>query len=258
MKKWSIGTFLASLLTMLCMTGNAIAATDDSLTSSINQACNHNPQNHHKHHKKCLPEKELTAQFRMWEAFQIAQDNAAKVHNALDKVLDSNGPGDPNFETYIDFVIGLQLDPNNMDITIDGNHITNSTQFRAAWAALSQAYAYRKRNITEWIIDETAYVDQNCLRQITAYAIGQNFNILNFVPFGHFTTINSYSNDRFQVVLQEIPPKEGQNCEFNFRIKSVVQITEAIFPLPNGAQVVSSPFGPPNPPLIACPPNPAQ
>lgn len=192
----------------------------------------------HDHHH-CISEHKLKYQFRKWEAFLIAQNNAGKVHRALDRVLSSAGPGDPAFEEGVGYVLSVQLDQDNMDVTIDNTHITNAQQFRAAWAGLADLFRYRKRNVTEWILDEQAYKDDDCLRQITLNAVGQNFNWLQ-------NGTVSYSNDRFRLTLVEVPYEDGHNCSFNFRIKKIEQITEARFIFPAGtvAQVVSSPVDP--------------
>ena len=42
----------------------------------------------------------------------------------------------------------------------------------------------------------------------------------------------NYSTDRFTVTLQELPQNLGHDCNFNFRIVSLRQITESRFPLP--------------------------
>jgi hypothetical protein len=115
---------------------------------------------------------------------------------------------------------------------------------------LTNLYKYRKRWMSEFMVLD--YSDVDCLRTITIYAIGQNFNILNSIV-APFTSIDSYSNDRFQVTLVEVPYCEGDNCEYNFRIKQVIQITEAIFPLPDGAIIVSPYTNPPgNVPPTPC------
>jgi hypothetical protein len=78
-------------------------------------------------------------QARKLEALLIAQTNASKVHRALDNVMDSNGPGDPAFEAGTDFVIGLQFDPNNMSINIDGVTSTDASTIKANWANATNA-----------------------------------------------------------------------------------------------------------------------
>ena len=184
-------------------------------------------------------------QARKLEALLIAQTNASKVHRALDNVMDSNGPGDPAFDAGTDFVIGLQFDPNNMSINIDGVTSTDASTFKANWANATNAIKYRKRTEDDWTLAQYQE-DANCLRRITAYSTGKNYNVTNTngapLTFTNIadssirtvpTKTANYAADRFTVTLQEIqPPLTGRDCSFNFRIVSIKQITESRFLLP--------------------------
>lgn len=217
-------------------------------------------------------------QARKLEALFIAQTNASKIHRALDNVMDSNGPGDQAFENGINYVLSLQVGtgPNQMDIWIDDKHSTDAASFRANWAGATQAVKYRKRTEDDWTLAKYEE-DHNCLRTLTAYSTGKNFNITNTpVPNSVPPTFAAnYSTDRFVVTLKELPLPQN-DCNFGFRIVSLRQITEARFPLPpvpfpaaplNGSPIafgiVSSPVDPAviaspisavlNLPLVPCP-----
>jgi hypothetical protein len=202
-------------------------------------------------------------QNRKLEALFIAQANASKIHRALDNVMDATGPygtGDTAFDQGIDYVLSLQFGtgPGQMDIWIDDKHSTDAASFKANWFSATQAFKYRKRTEDDWTIANYEE-DASCLRKITAFSTGKNFNITNTpIPASNPpSNAANYATDRFTVTLQELPPNLGHDCNFNFRIVSLRQITESRFPLPpvpvpaapvNGSLVsfgvVSSPIDP--------------
>ena len=177
-------------------------------------------------------------QNRKLEALFIAQTNASKIHRALDNVMDASGPygtGDTAFDQGIDYVLSLQFGtgPGQMDIVIDDKVSTDALSFKANWASATQAVKYRKRTEDDWTI-ASYEEDASCLRRITAFSTGKNFNITNTpIPASNpLSNAANYSTDRFTVTLQELPQNLGHDCNFNFRIVSLRQITESRFPLP--------------------------
>jgi len=176
--------------------------------------------------------KQIEKNFRMMEAFQLAYEGSSQDIIALDNVLYAQ-PGDPFFTTNINAVIANQLDPNHMNIYIDGVTVTNSTEFIANWTALTTLYKYRKRYFSDYI--PISYCeDDNGLRTLSYWAAGSSFAILNisktFSPAVTTPTNSFILFDRYTVVKVEVSPNV-------FKIKSLVQQTESVFPLPSSGFV---------------------
>lgn len=180
----------------------------------------------------CYSAQSLEWRFRRLEALQITTELNSKIMNALDKVMFSNGPSDPEFHVHVGFVLAHQYDLNNMNILIDQNYLNNADQFRAGWAIAAGIYKYRKRYITNYII--VSYNDDGCLRRITLHGVGTSFGIVNAVSPTH-PTLDFVEFDRFTINYVETEPGV-------FKVNGLTQITESEFPLPDGAHVVSSPY----------------
>src|SRR5881275_2322111 len=63
----------------------------------------------------------LEFKVRKEDAFRTTTELLSKMMIALDRVLLSKGKGDPDFHENLDFVMGLQLDPEKMNIVIESS-----------------------------------------------------------------------------------------------------------------------------------------
>jgi hypothetical protein len=182
------------------------------------------------------------AQLRKAEAFQTVTELNAKAMNALDMVM-ATTPGSPEWSKHIQFVESLQPSSGVYNLQIDRfPRITDQAVFEQVWTTLAAVFKYRKRHITNYFI--TQYADHACLRTIRVHGVGTSFGILEEgvplqghpgAPAGQFHISRVFVDfDRFEITWAEESPGD-------FRVQHMSQITEATFPLPEGASVVSSP-----------------
>ncbi len=180
----------------------------------------------------------LEQHVRKEEGFRLSTEMLSKLIDALDKVLLSEGPGDNNFDDNVNFVLSHQFDQKNMGLVIESSKMGNAEAFRARWAALAGVFKYRKRFISNWIVED--YKDVNCLREIRVHGVGSSFSVLDDdvkLPSGFRTARNSLDFDRFTISFREISPEQ-------FRVVDMIQFTESVYPLPEGAGLLPgrSPF----------------
>jgi hypothetical protein len=184
----------------------------------------------------------LAANFRKAEAFQTVTALNAQAMNALDMVM-ATTPGSPAWSKHIQFVESVQPSSGVYNLQIDTFPlITNQASFEKVWTTLAAVFKYRKRNITNYFI--THYEDNDCLRTIRVHGVGTSFGMLeDGVPLkgqpgasaGQFHISRVFVDfDRFEITWAEESPGD-------FRVQHMYQMTEATFPLPEGASVVSSP-----------------
>lgn len=189
--------------------------------------------------KKC--KHDMKVNFRFQEAYLLASQQSSRDIVAFDNIMYAQ-PNDAFFDVNFNYVVDQQLDPNNMDINIDGNQINNVAEFRAAWIGLTTKYKYRKRYLSDIIPVSYCQDPTTCLRTISYWAVGSNFGIFNAIdprPFLQTDTVITF--DRFYVVKVETVPGI-------FKIKTLVQQTESVFPLqPSKAYVGSIINGPTDP-----------
>ena len=186
----------------------------------------------------CYSYDELCRVVRKLEAIQITTQLNSTVTDALDKVLDAT-PGSAEFNVNVEYVLGLQCDPEHMNIYIgEFGQIRNAAEFRAAWLAGTTNIQYRKRFIANYIV--TDYSDDGCCRKIGLQGIGVNFiqrtptAVPPNFPGGQPQAIVL---DRFHICWLE-----DSECPGSFCVKSLVQQTETIWPLTVPPFVVSDPF----------------
>ena len=186
-------------------------------------------------------ESQLENRFRKQEAISIVQDLNARIASALDNALLSGGNG-PDFNSNINYFLDLQLDQNNMNITINDTNVTDVDDFKALWYEFAQLIGYRKQSLTNDILVD--YKEEDSLRTITLHTIG-----ISFVIFRSPST----PQEENAVIFDRIETTWVEACPGKFRVKEITQISESSFPLSPGSSIISSPLTP-NAPGIYIPP----
>jgi hypothetical protein len=175
----------------------------------------------------------LEAKVRHEEAVRVGSEIINKVIYALNTIvmLENN---QEEFERHLKFVLDLQENPQAPQFyieTIPPAGIFDETAFRQVWQNNALRYKYRKRDITNWIVE--SYSDVNCQRTITLHGLGHTYGVFadtlpdgTNVPIGFHKSKTFLDFDRIQVVIVETSPNV-------FKSRKVIQYTESSFPLPH-------------------------
>jgi hypothetical protein len=175
----------------------------------------------------------LEAKVRHEEAVRVGTEIINKVIYALNTIvmLENN---QPEFERHLNFVLDLQEDRQKLKFyieTIPPDGITTEAGFREVWASNALRYKYRKRDVTNWIVE--SYSDMNCRRTITLHGLGHTYGVFadkfpdgTDVPIGFRKSRTFLDFDRIQVEIVETDANV-------FKSRKVVQYTESSYPLPH-------------------------
>lgn len=175
----------------------------------------------------------LEAKVRHEEAVRVGSEIINKVIYALNTIvmLENN---QEEFERHLKFVLDLQENPQAPQFyieTIPPAGIFDETAFRQVWKNNALRYKYRKRDVTNWIVE--SYSDINCQRTITLHGLGHTYGVFadtfpdgTTVPIGFHKSQTFLDFDRIQVVIVETSPNV-------FKSRKVLQYTESSFPLPH-------------------------
>jgi hypothetical protein len=117
--------------------------------------------------RKCGTKKEVKAEVRRSEAFNLASAVGIEVTAATDRAVSAASTADPAFAQGV--ATALSLFAPGFVLSIGGNVITDAAQFQAALTALNTAFTSRTVQITNERV--AAYADSNCRRTITIRAI---------------------------------------------------------------------------------------
>ncbi|WP_194711135.1 hypothetical protein [Noviherbaspirillum soli] len=177
----------------------------------------------------------LEAKIRHEEAVRVGSEIINKVIYALNTiVMLENNPVE--FERHLKFVLDLQENPQAPQFyieTIPPAGIFDEAAFRTVWTNNALRYKYRKRDVTNWIVE--SYSDINCQRTITLHGLGHTYGVFadtlpdgTAVPIGFHKSKTFLDFDRIQVVIVETSPNV-------FKSRKVIQYTESSFPLPHDA-----------------------
>lgn len=191
-------------------------------------------------HDKCYRFDQLERKYRKTEALQKSSEILFKIILASDNAFYTTGEGDPFFETNFEYIVCQLADPNQTNLRFDQRTITNSSQLKSFYNEVARNLLYyRKRWITDIIVTE--YEDLNCRRKITFHYNGFSLQILGNkssnvppgIPPGPYEN-NILITDRNFISFEEV--SKGV-----FKVTSLVQVTEARFPLPNRSEIPSPP-----------------
>jgi hypothetical protein len=175
----------------------------------------------------------LEAKVRHEEAVRVGSEIINKVIYALNTIvmLENN---QAEFERHLNFVLDLQENRQELQFyieTIPPAGIFDETAFRQVWKNNALRYKYRKRDVTNWIVE--SYSDVNCQRTITLHGLGHTYGVFadtlpdgTDVPIGFHKSKTFLDFDRIQVVIVETSPNV-------FKSRKVIQYTESSFPLPH-------------------------
>lgn len=176
----------------------------------------------------------LEAKVRHEEAVRVGTEIINKVIYALNTiVMLENNPQE--FDKHLNFVLNLQESPTELQFFIEttGDGVTDPTAFRNLWLSNANRFKYRKRDVTNWIVE--SYSDMNCQRTITLHGLGHTYGVFaDTLPDGTPVSLGFHKSktfldfDRIQVVIVETSPNV-------FKSRKVVQYTESSFPLPHDA-----------------------
>jgi hypothetical protein len=177
----------------------------------------------------------LEAKVRHEEAVRVGSEIINKVIYALNTiVMLENNPAE--FERHLNFVLDLQENRQALQFyieTIPPAGIFDETAFRTVWTNNALRYKYRKRDVTNWIVE--SYSDINCHRTIKLHGLGHTYGVFadtlpdgTAVPIGFHKSRTFLDFDRIQVEIVETSPNL-------FKSRKVVQYTESSFPLPHDA-----------------------
>jgi len=177
----------------------------------------------------------LEGKVRHEEAVRVGTEIINKVIYALNTiVMLENNPTE--FERHLKFVLDLQENPQAPQFyieTIPPAGIFDETAFRQVWKNNALRFKYRKRDVTNWIVE--SYSDVNCRRTITMHGLGHTYGVFadkfpdnSNVPIGFHQSRTFLDFDRIQVVIVETDANV-------FKSRKVVQYTESSYPLPHNA-----------------------
>lgn len=173
----------------------------------------------------------LEAKVRHEEAVRAGSEIINKVIYALNTIVMLENKPD-EFERHLNFVLDLQENRQALQFyieTIPPAGIFDEAAFRQVWKNNALRYKYRKRDVTNWIVE--SYSDINCQRTITLHGLGHTYGVFAD-PLPEGTNIGFHKSqtfldfDRIQAVIVETSPNV-------FKSRKVVQYTESSFPLPH-------------------------